>query len=1361
MNWQPLKLAHDAYRAEAHVAYFLIKESLNEDFYSDEKAKNNRGKVIAEAFFGGALSDLSDKIPDEAAVATFASLSKGLKRIREYWIESIEQRGLVGELSKIGSFVSDLSHEINQCALVGSVPPEVMDHVGTLLKVCRSPAAFMPEGVLVSTPEGLSILTRHAASEINSLSLFIRGLRPVLGAEGTGSNEAGQELHQELHNAPGFSEKDIEQKWSSVPFISGGDPDLVEPFLEEVDAFISSLRDFCATGNLSLDTVRAVHSLKGSGRSAGFSRMGDLAQSMERVLRGLFEIHGTHRISRSLAESLFPSVRIALVLFEHLADLSKKGQFEWTQSESEETDRLIRIFDLFVVDSSLDSGPGIELLGIEDHTASPVSNKESRTSPTLEMDVREDVIECCSQIRALIREDASGYSAAARYTHTLVGIARSQSWHSVQSGCESLEAAFRHCQGVQVVMPQALWDEALQLLEWIERSLLGSAGDASFAIEIEQNYGGFLNRVLSLQTELLEHERPDLPERLGQDLLVDFLDEGELLIDQIDAAASEWLSEPESSRHRISQIMRNLHTIKGLANLCRLRQIASFTHEFESLVSAIDSERIPATRDALLLVRLCSDHLIEQMDLVVSMSPIPYASGLIRRIHKLLHADSGTEGTSSEAALVTRHEEGASASAPVPGSDETERGISQDTPGALLRIDPSVYAGIVEYADIRDTILDRLHDTLQAQRRVEQDFSEALERLESQIHRLDLEAQSSVAATGSRVHRGPSEEEFDLLEYDRYTAVQEISRGILETLSDIQSIRDGFREGLNRSRNLFRQQRRVGESHRSLIARGREIRVAQALMRRTVRLVSQVADPQNKKVNYQIDVKKDLQVDGRLLEMMLPMLEHLLRNAVAHGIELPEERLDSGKTEKGRITLGASIEGAQIIIRISDDGRGLNTDKIRKTGIKRGLIRESDSISDDDLYQLIFSPGFSTADQVDQVSGRGVGLDVVLSTVRQVGGMISVESSQGRGSVFTLSIPVDHSSLRGAVVRAADIPLVIPQSSVIEFLRISRTDLLNRLNAVQTQNAGAGTLDGMSQPGVEFGSISRGGHDYPILDLGAFLVGKSIQSRYPSIHPSPHPSPGSGHGLGHGLGHESQRTYFNLVLVRSGTYRAALVVDQAEEVRSVRPADLGRMTRGLTGIVGGAVISEGAVAYVLDVPEILRAEGLRSLALRQGVESLASVDPDKEGAADQAGLDWQPKILVVDDSLTLRRALEKILLRQKWSVMLARDGMEALDLIGQQRPDVVLSDVEMPRMDGFEMVSHLRRSTDENLRNLPVVMVTSRTGIKHQERGAALGVQAYLGKPVEEKTLVAAVRRCLDGDPFPEVNDEALMENLA
>jgi chemosensory pili system protein ChpA (sensor histidine kinase/response regulator) len=534
---------------------------------------------------------------------------------------------------------------------------------------------------------------------------------------------------------------------------------------------------------------------------------------------------------------------------------------------------------------------------------------------------------------------------------------------------------------------------------------------------------------------------------------------------------------------------------------------------------------------------------------------------------------------------------------------------------------------------------------------------------------------------------------FDPLEFDRFTRVQELTRMMAESVNDVATVQRNLQRTVEATEDdLIAQARQTRELQRDLLrTRMVEFEGISDRLYRVIRLASKETGKQVK-----LDITGgSIEMDRGVLDRMTPAFEHLLRNCVAHGIEEPHVRTASGKEASGTILIHLAQEGNDVSVEFRDDGAGLDLPRIREKAQQQGLVAPGQILSDAEAANLIFTPGFSTASAVTELSGRGIGMDVVRAEVTGLGGRIETSTASGRGTSFKLVLPLTTAVTQVVMIRSGQLSIGVP-ANVVEIVRRATPKEIE-----QAYNSGA----------YEFG-----GEQLPFFWSGALL-----QSSPRSVEPQSRTLP--------------------VVIFRSAAQRVAVHVDEVLGNQEVVVKNLGPQLARLPGLAGMTVLASGAVVLIYNPVALSAIYGEQARAL--------SADKAQPEVLEQAGAAAPvarvpdappaiPLVLVVDDSITVRRVTQRLLQREGYRVSLAADGLQALEKLAEEKPTVVLSDIEMPRMDGFDLARNIRG--DERLKELPIIMITSRIAEKHREHAKELGVDHYLGKPYSEEELLSLVK---------------------
>lgn len=750
---------------------------------------------------------------------------------------------------------------------------------------------------------------------------------------------------------------------------------------------------------------------------------------------------------------------------------------------------------------------------------------------------------------------------------------------------------------------------------------------------------------------------------IDAELAQDFVEEGDELLPRIGDVLRDWSAAPDDPEHPAA-LMRLLHTVKGSARMAGAMRLGHLVHDMETRIeSASALSRVPPPLIDDLNARL--DQVLALYEAVrdpKSESAQAAARAVIASLVPVAAAGLDAAGAPVQAPA----EDGASPRAVSSGAT--------GQPPSLIRVRADLLDRLVNEAGEVSIARARLENELGSLRTSLGELTENVNRLRTQLREIELAADSQIDA---RRERSPERDaQFDPLEFDRYTRFQELTRMLAESVSDVATVQQNALRNLDEAhRDLARQTQVTRDLQQDLM----RIRMVQfgSIADRLYRVVRQAAKELDKRVH--LDLKGVAsELDRGVLERMAGPIEHLLRNAVAHGIEPRAERLAAGKSDSGEITLEVRQEGNEVILAFADDGAGLNYSRIRARAVERGLISPDAHPGERELGDMIFMPGFSTATEVTAIAGRGVGMDVVRAEVAAMGGRIDLESVPGRGTRFSVHLPVSLAVAQVVLLTVGSMRIAVTSALIEQVMQIKP----EQLASAYAQHA----VDWHGQP-------------VPLYFLGSLL-------ELPGCTPL------------------AQR-YSPVVIVRSGAQRIALHVDHVAPSQEVVVKHVGPQLARLTGMAGATVLGNGEIVLILN-PVQIAATGRGAQA---GEGDTASFAPTV--------IEIAPTVMVVDDSVTVRKVTQRLLAREGYQVMLAKDGVDALRQLQDTVPDVMLVDIEMPRMDGFDLTKNLRG--DDRWKHLPIVMITSRTADKHRSHAMSLGVDAFLGKPYDEDELLRLV----------------------
>ena len=815
-----------------------------------------------------------------------------------------------------------------------------------------------------------------------------------------------------------------------------------------------------------------------------------------------------------------------------------------------------------------------------------------------------------------------------------------------------------------------------------------------------------------------------------------FLEEAVEVLERCDTLLNTW-RDKLADRKLVQNLQREIHTFKGGARMAGLEGLGDLSHAMESLLEQIASSQIEATVAAVQALEEGCDRLNIWVEEVQS-GKMPKQGDALERFEvkvKALRlpqedepptavetydkpaADPGVaedtlevEPTATQPASKTATVKTAVTEKPAMPKprrrtakkalkrrreervfrDIEDRPVSagDDTAsGSQIRVAADLMDKLVNYSSEISIYRSRLEQQLGHVRYNLKEVDVTVQRLKEQLRKMDMESEAQMM---SRYQKASSKNttEFDPLELDRFSNMQQLSRALAESVSDLLNLHEMLDDSVRQAESLLTQQSRVSTEMQEGLMQTRMTPFGSAAPRLR-RVVRAAAAETGKLARLQLRMAgSNDQLDRNVLERITAPLEHMLRNAIAHGIEPPKVRRKAKKPEEGNITVTVEAEATEFVIRVEDDGAGVNLEAVRKRAIERGLMDTGDKLDDHQLLQFIRRSGFSTSETVTGLAGRGVGMDVVNSEIKQIGGSMEIESKAGKGTCFTIRIPFSLAVMQAIAVNVGDRVFQVPLNSVAGVTRLSPSEYQALLKS--------------ENPTCEFA-----GEDYALLELEPLL----------DAHPQPLDS-----------GNVS------LLMIRAGDHQAAFRVAELQGHQEVVVKPVGPQISSIPGILGGTIGADGQVMIILDMGPIIR-RGLERAELPQEVP-----EAPKE-------VDRQPLVMVVDDSITMRKVTSRVLNNHAIEVMTAQDGLDAIEQLRDRVPDLMLLDIEMPRMDGYELLEHVR--ADARLRHVPVVMITSRAGQKHRRKAREAGANGYLTKPYQEAELVEEVSEVLDIDLIP------------
>lgn len=776
-----------------------------------------------------------------------------------------------------------------------------------------------------------------------------------------------------------------------------------------------------------------------------------------------------------------------------------------------------------------------------------------------------------------------------------------------------------------------------------------------------------------------------------------FAPESAELLETLQESLTAWRLDPgatESAR----EIQRALHTLKGGARIAGLSRMGSLAHALESQVVRIQQGRALADSSGLQDIGQQVEALLRMQDLIEHGQAIQLSGALsdspIAELAETAGTGAATVGTKTAGTPMPMAAPARSTAwdpllfwRPEAEDDDASAMRRESARVPVDRLD-----AMLNQAGEISIYRSRLEENHAALANSINEMAQTVARVREQLRLLDIETEAQIAARGfQRGAEDPGhryDTQFDALEMDRYSRMQELSRTLAESLSDLGSLHASLDTSASEAEGLLQQQGRVSNEVQQALMGTLMVPFSRQVQRLS-RVVRQTAEHNGKRARVDIG-GADSELDRNVLERMTAPLEHLLRNAVVHGIEAPELRVAAGKPAEGVVQVNLKREGSQLLIEVGDDGAGLNFTAIRAQAIRRGLMRAEAEVTEDDLARFIFAPGFTTASALTQDAGRGIGMDVVSSDVKQLGGTLDLSSEAGLGTRFRIRLPLMLAVAQALTVQAGDELFAIPLAAVEGIARAPRESLAAMLKDGKTP-------------------LQYGGHDYRAMRLSD-LVGLPTGTR-----PESRTVPAILMRLGEGLG--------------GGERRVAVLVDRLIGNREIVSKAAGALLGSVAGVSGATILADGRVMLILDVPALILEATRRQLSA--------------EAASNQAtaAAETRPLVMVVDDSITIRRVGERLLTRNGYRVVTAKDGLDAMALLQTESPAAILLDIEMPRADGFEVAAFVRNT--ERIAKTPIIMITSRSGDKHRDHARSLGVDRYLIKPYQEDQLLAELKNLI------------------
>ena len=1179
--------------------------------------------------------------------------------------------------------VGDLSHELeNLFEGLTEQRLSINDELSDLLFRCHDRLAGMVENLEAKEPP------RPAPDLIGEIQAYIdsaTGTRPVTNVASP-EEEAEPDFNDEEQaplpevEEPVDSDSETAETGEAedgVADLSHLDPELVGIFLEEAYDLINSTGSALHTWtedpsdrSIAAELQRDVHTLKGGARMAGVEAIGDLTH----VLEDLFEkvAEGQLEASDAMNDLLFACHDRLAQMVEQVA----------TQKPCPPAEELVARVQSILRGESAPSEESAEAPDLSETLTQASDDDLIGIFLDEGLEIYDAISECLDQWREE-PEELTGLTQLQQELQTLKGGARLSDVDPIanlaEAWSDALDPLISGSNNQKTLLK--LSDRALGSLKTMLNSLEQGSKPEPDADLIEDFR--VAHEVAAEETAAPREESQQ--EAIDPEVLEIFLEEAGEIMDQLEQLLDDWRKEP--ANHTFNQeAQRALHTLKGGARLSQLTQLGDRAHAFETRLIDLGGN----APDESQWQAITEDH-----DAIISLVAEirkGYESGMgvsSAKAEQPAPAPAAPKPKKPEEPTPPAQAEKPVAPAPKPGKSPAkvrkQAAEAQRAAQETIRVSAPLLDELVNLAGETSITRGRLEQQTSDFGHTLDEMAATIERLREQLRRMEIETEAQILFSAEKEHGPDYGDDFDPLEMDRYSSIQQLSRALTESSSDLADLRETLSDRVRDTETLLVQQSRINTELQEGLMKTRMIPFA-SMVPRLRRIVRQISGELGKKVDF--DVRNaEGEMDRNILERMIAPLEHMLRNALDHGIESPADRKQAGKPETGEVTLSLTREGGDVVLRMIDDGAGIPSSVIRDKAIRQGMLREDEDLSEREILQFILQPGFSTAQQVTQISGRGVGMDVVASEIKQLGGSLDIDSAVGRGTTFTVRLPFTVSVNRALMVSTGEDFYAIPLNTIEGIVRVSTYELEEYYKP--------------DAPMYEYA-----GQEYRLQYLGSLLN----SDHHPKLQGQALPLP--------------------VILVRGAEQPMALQVDNLMGSREIVVKSLGPQFSSVRGVSGATILGDGNVVVILDLPAMIRSD---ILSERQ---RLANLEKARESARyeEQATV-----VMVVDDSVTVRKVTSRLLERNGMEVITAKDGLDAVAQLQDHKPDIILLDIEMPRMDGFEVASFVRH--DDSLREIPICMITSRTGEKHRERALAIGVNEYLGKPFQETELLETIER--------------------
>ncbi len=1120
---------------------------------------------------------------------------------------------------------------------------------------------------------------------------------------------------------------------------AGVDLEFVEVFLEEAQGELATIQEHLAGWRRNLAdrqalTVlrRAFHTLKGSGRVVGATVIGDFAAGFEDLLNHV--LNGTLAATPAVANLVGEAVDALEPLESLVGDAStvSKESLAALNRVAARAEALLQEFLVEGAPASIRPVTGVAPPSVVEAApvlappvpplaASPApieqTSPEPLAPPAAELELAQifqyEATEILDASDAILQQLTAKpdrpelLNDLRRGMHTLKGSSRMAGIMPVGDLAHAAESVLDALGKSKEPASPVVLDALQNVLDRFNRMLAEAAAGTSppAATDLITDLHRLADTVaVSQPTEVsptvsvVSEEAVAVPEppssrpmtELDQELAQVFQAEAAEVLDSSDLLLRRLRSEPENVE-LLNNLRREMHTLKGGSRMAGIMPVGDLAHAAESVLDALGKGTASISSSVLDALQNALDGLHRMLAEVLEGVRPAVPQALIDELNSVLGGEAA-ELPQPTTLPVTAPP--AAPTVPVRPVEAAPAAAPQVAPADSIRVSATLLNTLVNQMGESSIFRARIDQGVGAMSFNLNELEQTISRLRRQVGNLATQAEARIQ---SRQDQGVAAHqlEFDPLELDRFTELQQVSRSLMEIADDLGNVGNTLSEHAREITTLLDQQSKVNKEIQQGLMRTGMVRFG-SIIPRLRRVVRQAAQELGKRAELLVGGEES-EVDRTVLENMVAPLEHMLRNSLAHGIETPERRRAAGKSEIGTITLSLRREGAELVLELSDDGAGINFDAIRAKGEEKGLLLPGQPANQEELIALLLRPGFSTAATVDQIAGRGVGMAVVNEAIRTMRGALLIQTERGRSTRFIIRLPFSLSVTQALLAQAGDSLFAIPLLSIELVTRLSEREFQAYLSGEQIR-------------------YQHGGRGYPIHNLG-ILVGSERILPFEETADRRPPT----------------------LLFRSAEACAALQVEAVQGNQEIIVKPVGPQFDGVSGISGATVLGDGRVVVVLELAALVRNIGSQTQKQKESRALRAArqeVRPEKLS------------VMVIDDSITMRKVTARILERHNMRVITAKDGLDAVAMLQTQVPDLAILDIEMPRMDGFEVLAHVRNQATSA--HLPIIMVTSRGGDKHRDRAMKLGVNDYLTKPYQEEQLLRSIRQIL-GDRAQEL----------